>query len=261
MKRVLKAFILMTLLLFLLLGMAAPAAYAATAASVASANANPNGSATGWRRQGSEWYFIKPNGEPATGWLQLGTTLYYFQSSGVMTTGWFQEDSTTYYFHPHGAMATGTVTIGGVRHVFCSDGVWIEQVSNKNSNMREFAAEVLRLVNQEREQHGLSKLSGTNSMLNFASMIRVKEIMNDFSHTRPGDRCFSTAYTDLGGRFSHFGENLAVGLTTPASVFQAWMNSDTHRGTILNPNYEHLGISVVPDSDGRLYWAKLFLLG
>ena len=250
MKVKLKAFISMTLLLVLLLGMAVPVAFA-----------NATSNATGWVRDGSAWYYFKPNGEPATGWLQQGSAWYYLQSSGVMATGWVQEGSTSYYFHPNGAMATGTVTINGVRHVFCSDGVWIEQACNKNSSMRDFAAEVIRLVNLEREQHGLSSLSGDNTMLNFAATIRANEIMKNFSHTRTGDRCFSTAYTDLGGRFSHFGESLAVGLTTPSSVVQAWMNSETHRGTILNPNYVHLGVSVVPDSEGRLYWAKLFLLG
>ncbi|MDR0223232.1 MAG: CAP domain-containing protein [Oscillospiraceae bacterium] len=120
------------------------------------------------------------------------------------------------------------------------------------------AAEVLRLTNKERKNNGLSALSGNNATLNSAAMVRAPEIIERFSHTRPDDkRCF-TAYTDLGGKYSGMGENIAGGQATPDEVVEDWMDSEGHRKNILNPNYTHLGVGVA-EKNGRFYWVQLFL--
>jgi len=124
-----------------------------------------------------------------------------------------------------------------------------------------FATEVFRLTNIERARHGLPALRNDNNILNQAAMVRAGEIIGFFSHMRPDGRRPSTAYTDLGGRFSIIAENIAAGQWSPQAVVNAWMNSTTgHREAILGSSYTHIGIGVIRDSNGRLYWVQLFLL-
>jgi len=129
-------------------------------------------------------------------------------------------------------------------------------------DLNALAAEVFRLVNLERSGNGLSRLSNNNSILNAAAMVRAREITTSFSHTRPDGRGQSTAYTDLGGRFTGVftgtGENIASSYTSPATVMTAWMNSSGHRANILNPRFTHLGVGVALDSTGKLLWVQTF---
>lgn len=56
---------------------------------------------------------------------------------------------------------------------------------------KDFLAEVVRLVNAEREKVGLNTLVASDS-LNNAAEIRANEIVTSFSHTRPGGTvCFT----------------------------------------------------------------------
>ncbi|MDO5518142.1 MAG: cadherin-like beta sandwich domain-containing protein [Clostridium sp.] len=82
----------------------------------------------GWVAQGSNWYFVQPDGKAATGWLQSPYSLKWFYmdpTTGVMKTGWVQVPTNNkwYYFYSNGDMATNT-TIGGYK--LGSDGAWIQ---------------------------------------------------------------------------------------------------------------------------------------
>jgi uncharacterized protein YkwD len=57
-------------------------------------------------------------------------------------------------------------------------------------------------------------------------------------------------------RGSGYGENVAVGQSSPEAVMQAWMTSIGHRRNILNPNYSYIGVGYV--NAGRPYWTQNF---
>jgi len=121
-----------------------------------------------------------------------------------------------------------------------------------------FAAEVLRLVNEERAKAGLSKLSGGPASLDATAHLRAQEIAVSFSHSRPnGSSCF-TALAEQGVAYTACGENIASGQATPAQVMAGWMNSPGHRANILG-NYNRLGVGVY-EKNGRLHWAQMFIL-
>ena len=119
-----------------------------------------------------------------------------------------------------------------------------------------FAAEVLRLVNEERAKAGLAALQGGPASLDAAANLRAQEISVSFSHSRPdGSSCF----TVLNGiSYAACGENIASGQATPAQVMAGWMNSPGHRANILG-SYNRLGVGVC-EQNGRLHWAQLFIL-
>ncbi|MBO7667331.1 MAG: hypothetical protein J6T26_02600 [Firmicutes bacterium] len=122
-----------------------------------------------------------------------------------------------------------------------------------------FAAEVIRLVNEERAKAGLSLLA-ESQILDRAAFVRCGEIMTEFSHTRPdGSSCF-TALQDAGAVYSRAGENIAIGQTSPAQVVQAWMDSPGHRANILNEGFRYIGVSARPDPAGYggYAWVQVF---
>lgn len=89
-----------------------------------------------------------------------------------------------------------------------------------------------------------------------AGDIRVAEMKEAFSHTRPdGTLCF-TVFEEQGIEYYSAGENIAIGFYTPESVMDAWMNSEGHRANILDPNFTHIIVGY--DEESRS-WVQLFL--
>lgn len=120
----------------------------------------------------------------------------------------------------------------------------------------DYEAEVVRLVNIEREKNGLSALKSDNSRLNKAADIRAEEILTVFSHTRPsGADCFS-ALIEYGVKYRAAGENIAYGYRTPEEVVEGWLNSPGHRANILNPSFTHIGVGYNKNGSG---WVQLFI--
>lgn len=117
---------------------------------------------------------------------------------------------------------------------------------------KERQAEVLRLVNAEREKAGLDPLTYYYAGQSAADT-RAEEIAEYFSHTRPnGELCF-TVLTEAGIAYWSAGENIAKGQGTPEEVVEDWMNSEGHRANILG-DYTHIIVGVCGNC-----WVQLFI--
>lgn len=122
---------------------------------------------------------------------------------------------------------------------------------------------LFELVNEAREKAGVGKL-WYSARVHDVCKIRADEISSYYSHTRPDGSRFSTAFRDVGIVYKKCGENIAYGLNmfdTPEEVFQAWMDSESHRENILSPDYEccAFGLSVLKiGNDTYYYWAQEF---
>lgn len=129
-------------------------------------------------------------------------------------------------------------------------------VNNSEFNVS-YEDEVIRLVNIERANYGLSPLSKDNGAVSVAH-IRAKEIVQYFSHTRPdGTSCF-TAAKEQGVAYRSAGENIAYGYPSPKQVVSGWMNSEGHRKNILSSSYTKIGVGCY-SSGGTLYWSQFFI--
>ena len=114
----------------------------------------------------------------------------------------------------------------------------------------DYAQEVVRQVNMEREKRGLKPLS-IDPNLTAAANIRAKEITEKFSHTRPnGSRAVTVS------NFA-YAENIARGQKTPDKVMAAWLTSDGHRQNILRASYGSIGVSCIRMGN-VYYWVQLF---
>ena len=128
--------------------------------------------------------------------------------------------------------------------------------NNNSTSQGDFASQVVALVNAERAKQGLSALT-IDTKVQQAALVRAKESVQSFSHTRPNGSSFSTALTEAGVSYRTAGENIAYGQSTPQQVMNAWMNSSGHRANILNANYTTIGVGYTV-INGTAYWAQLF---
>ena len=126
----------------------------------------------------------------------------------------------------------------------------------EESEALSFAEQVVELVNAERAKVNLPALTMTTK-LNEAALVRAKETVQSFSHTRPNGSSFSTVLKENGISFQGAGENIAWGQRTSEQVVNAWMNSEGHRANILNPRYTSIGVGYYLNG-ATPYWAQLF---
>lgn len=131
-----------------------------------------------------------------------------------------------------------------------------DSADKKESEVLSFAEQVVELVNAERAKVNLPALTMTTK-LNEAALVRAKETVQSFSHTRPNGSSFSTVLKENGISFQGAGENIAWGQRTPEQVVLAWMNSEGHRANILNPKYTSIGVGYYLNG-ATPYWAQLF---
>ena len=115
-------------------------------------------------------------------------------------------------------------------------------------------SEVLKLTNEARLSAGSNELEADESLMELAA-IRAQELSELYSHTRPdGTRVVA------GGRLAN-GENIQKGATNAEQAINAWWNSEGHRRTMLNEQYEKFGVGCYQGEDGAIYWVQLFKLG
>jgi len=146
---------------------------------------------------------------------------------------------------------------GEVSLTFTAENSTSTSITITVHDLQALADEVHRLTNIERANLGLSQL-GRNQALTQTALVRANEIVTFFSHTRPnGSECF-TAFEENNVQYRHAGENLAAGQRSPAEAVQSWMDSPGHRENIVNINFGQMGVGVVMDNDGRLYWTQTF---
>ncbi len=99
-----------------------------------------------------------------------------------------------------------------------------------------------------------------------AAQIRAKEIVSNFSHTRPDGTSCSTVFAECSLSFGAKGENIAAGTasSTGRAAFTQWKEDNEdfdgqgHRRNMLG-NFTHIGIAYVyaPSSRYKYYWAMV----
>ena len=102
------------------------------------------------------------------------------------------------------------------------------------------------LVNQTRQAIGLQPLVG-NSKLDEAAQMKAQNMVqeNYFNHTSPSGTSPWHWFLQAGYNYKYAGENLAVGFYESEEVYNAWLNSPSHKENIVNPNYTEVGTAVL----------------
>lgn len=133
--------------------------------------------------------------------------------------------------------------------------VWYVQPNAATSQgqfIESYAEQLIEYVNDARSDNGLSTLK-YSSALEEAAKVRAKEIVQNFSHTRPDGSDFWT----VDERYV-YGENLAKGTNlTPLGAHNGLMNSSSHKANILNTRYKSIGVACFYQN-GIYYYVQLF---
>ena len=114
------------------------------------------------------------------------------------------------------------------------------------------------LVNAERARYGLGAVT-YESRLDLAAERHASQMgaVAVMAHDGIGD-ADPGARARAAGWHRSWGENVAVGQTTPEQVMAEWMASPGHRRNILDPAFTRLGVSYTTGVDRRPYWAQAF---
>lgn len=131
------------------------------------------------------------------------------------------------------------------------------------ANLNGLEAEILRLINSVRADHGLSQLQVVQSLTDIART-RSNDMVSRgyFSHYTPEGTTFFNIMRNAGIGWSNAGENLGnatpAGYGSPSAFINAWMNSASHRDNMLRGHYRLVGVGIV-DGGGRRVITTIFL--
>ena len=130
----------------------------------------------------------------------------------------------------------------------------IPQVSQ---SVTSYESEVIRLVNEIRQQNGLKALTA-NWELSRVARYKSQDMLDKgyFSHTSPTYGTPFQMIKSFGLSYRTAGENIAMGYATPQAVVNGWMNSSGHRANILSASYTQIGVGYVAQGN---YWTQLFI--
>lgn len=131
-----------------------------------------------------------------------------------------------------------------------------EETAKPSESVHPYVLRIVELVNEEREKAGLNPVA-LDEAASQAALVRAREIVSSFSHTRPDGRSCFTALTEAGVNYRLAGENIAWGQRTPEQVMTGWMNSSGHRANILQESFTHIGVGYYQEG-GVNYWTQLF---
>lgn len=125
----------------------------------------------------------------------------------------------------------------------------------------EVATVLVDLTNAERNREGLASLR-PNARLMQADQIqadqmerlgRLDHVLPEAAYPRLDDRLAAVSY-----RWQAAGENVAYGYRSPEEAVGGWMQSPSHRASILNSVFTEIGTGYVRDASGRPYYVQVF---
>ncbi|MGW7575909.1 CAP domain-containing protein [Streptomyces sp. NPDC054765] len=121
-----------------------------------------------------------------------------------------------------------------------------------------YEAEVLRLVNEARAEHGCGPLR-RDPRLAKAARLHSQDMLahHYYAHSAPNgpdpkERMAAQGYQDA------HAENIDAWETKPAGAFRAWMHSPGHRANILSCSSHATGVGVAVGGKLRAYWTQDF---
>jgi uncharacterized protein YkwD len=121
---------------------------------------------------------------------------------------------------------------------------------------KQIEIEVLELINTHRISIGLNPLENMTDIKAQAYghtnyMVDTGEVSHNGFYQRKNNLINNVGATRVG-------ENVAYAYSSPQSVVNAWINSDSHRD-VLEGDYTNFDISAEKDIDGHWYFTNIFI--
>src|SRR3954454_10535770 len=118
---------------------------------------------------------------------------------------------------------------------------------------------MIELINVARAKAGCAALKPNAALAKAArdhsALMAARQGMN---HKFPDELDFGPRITAAGYRWGGLAENVAPGYASADLALNSLLDDVEHRGNILNCGLKDVGIGVVPDKDGQLWWTQDF---
>jgi uncharacterized protein YkwD len=117
----------------------------------------------------------------------------------------------------------------------------------------------LNELNRERKEKELEPLTANMTLIRLArqhsaNMAKQDKMDHVLDEKNPSDRA-----KDIGYNYMRLGENIAYGKGVELeAIHKGWMNSPPHRENILNPDFTEVGIGIVTDPQGKMWFTQVF---
>lgn len=107
-------------------------------------------------------------------------------------------------------------------------------------------SQLVQMLNQTRKSMGLNALT-ENTKLDQAAELKANDMIANgyFNHTSPSGVTPWYWFSQTGYAYKYAGENLAIGFYDSAEVYDAWLNSPSHKENMISPHYSEVGTAVV----------------
>lgn len=112
--------------------------------------------------------------------------------------------------------------------------------------------DLINLLNQNRQSLGLDVLAESEK-LNEAAYLKAQDMVKNsyFSHQSPQGVTPWFWFKRAGYDYQYAGENLAVGFADSVVLYDAWVNSPSHRANLLNKNFSQIGTAIATGFQGN----------
>ncbi|MFF3763825.1 CAP domain-containing protein [Streptomyces sp. NPDC001922] len=131
--------------------------------------------------------------------------------------------------------------------------------TKQRSRAARYEAEILRLVNKARKQHGCEPLHNDKRLAKAARLhSEDMKAHNFYAHTPPGGGPDPKERMEAQGYEDAHAENIDAWERTPEGAFRAWMESPGHRKNILSCSSKASGVGVAIGGKLRAYWTQDF---
>jgi uncharacterized protein YkwD len=124
--------------------------------------------------------------------------------------------------------------------------------------------QMLKLLNEARAREKLPPLR-PNAILfkvaraHAANMAKQEKMAHVLDGKKPAQRVDEAGYDyRLVGENVAFSEGDAPDTIPVADIHESWMKSEVHRANILKSGYEEVGLGIVRNAKGQLYYAQVF---
>src|SRR5690606_5510957 len=109
---------------------------------------------------------------------------------------------------------------------------------------------LLQATNNHRARHGAGLLT-INPKLTHAAQEKANDMRarDYWSHNTPEGNPPWVFIEKVGYSYVKAGENLAYGFQTSQAAIRGWMNSESHRENMLDPNYTEVGFGFANSND------------
>jgi uncharacterized protein YkwD len=143
---------------------------------------------------------------------------------------------------------------GGAPDLLAAKGPSVKPAEHSDPEAR-----LILLMNQARTKVGLRPMKASR-LLGEVARVHSREMSdgNFFSHVNPAGMGPKERLERAGFVWKAYGENIGCGQDSPEKILLTWMNSASHRETILDPVFTEIGIGLVLGGECRIYWTALF---